>query len=162
MVVLGIAPGLGALAYSALGWSPRRPDDLDALDSDVIHAGRRLDVADALAIARRVSAHHMVLDVVLARHPPAVIAIGPQINRRELPEHVAAMRVLLKGIAWGPSLPLYDFGDRKDLLEALDAKQKGLAFVVEQRLNGALGSRDRRIVLATGAALAAINTARAS
>lgn len=160
MIVVGISPGLGALAYSALGWSPRSPDSLDALDSDIIHAGRQLKAGSALQIARRCRAHHLMLDVVFGRYPPAIVAIGPQLNRRELPEHVAAIRVLIQGISMALTIPLYDFGDRKDLLDALDAKQKGLAWAVDQKLNGSLGSRDRRIVLATGAALAAINTSR--
>lgn len=153
MIILGIAPGLGALAYSVLesvdGQAP------EPLDSDVLHAGRRLDGATALEIARRCRAHHLLLDVILRRHPPAIVATGPQLDKKEAPEQVAAVRLLIVGVASAMNVPHYDYSNRDTLLHALGANGRGLSGIVRRELGEGISSKDRRIVLASGAALAA-------
>lgn len=158
MIILGIAPGLGALAYSVLEANGHR--ELLPLDSDVLHAGRRLDAATAWEIAKRCRAHHLLLDVILRRHPPAILALGPRLDRREPDEHVAAVRLLIHALGTGLNVPLYDYAERSDLLEALGANGRGLSGLVRAQLGDGISSKDRRIVLASGAALAAVREFR--
>lgn len=154
MIALGIAPGLHALGYAVLhaNGAPRA----EILDADVLHAGRGLTVRDAMEVARRCRAHRLILDVVLSRHPPGIIVIAPPAEPAEPPEHVAVVRLGLMALGQAFRVEVYDLGDPAALYAALGVEaSKG----IPSRLRSAVAGpsavpRDRRILLATAAAVA--------
>lgn len=93
MIALGIAPGLKALAYSVIrADSPPCP-----VDHDVLLGGR---IKGSLAdLPKKAHVHALVLEVVLERDPPDVIAIGPACNVKEPLEHVQAAIAMLSQLA---------------------------------------------------------------
>ena len=128
----------------------------ELVDSDVLHAGRGITIRDAVDAARRIHAHRLILDVVLARNPPGVIVLGPQAEPAERPEHVAIVRLGLMALGQAFTIRVIDLNDHEALYAALDITgPKGLA----SRLRAAVAGpgavpRDRRILLATAAAVA--------
>lgn len=117
MFVLGIAPGAQALAYTVLAYERGRPRS-ELLDTDVLRAGR-VTAKDALDIARRCRAHQLILDVVLERHPPAILVLGPPANPREPIEHVGLVRVALRLLAATFNVPVADLACFPDLYASL-------------------------------------------
>lgn len=154
MIALGIAPGLHALGYSVLCFNGAARAEL--LDADVLHAGRGMAPKDALDIARRCRAHRLILDVVLSRNPPAIIVLGPQAEPKEPPEHVAIIRLGLMALGQAVRVEVADMGDPEALYSALGVVgSKGLAAKLRASVVGPSAvPRDRRILLATAAAVA--------
>jgi hypothetical protein len=156
VIVLGISPGLHALAYSVLEYNGQPTAEL--LDADVLHAGRGMTPRDAIEIARRCRAHRLVLDIVLSRNPPGAIALGPQAEPREPPEHIAIVRLALMTLGQAFRVTVYDFGDKRKLYEALGLRmteQRQFGGRIRTAIGGVPVSRDKRVVLATAAAVAA-------
>lgn len=154
MIVLGIAPGIASLAYSVVAYE----DDSrvgDSLDADVLKAGRSISVASALEAAKRCRAHHLILDVVCDRYVPAMVAIGPPADPGEHGDSIAAVRLLLIALAAALRVPLVQAGDRERLLRDLGAEPRTLVRTVRACVPNLSGYRDKRIVLATAAAVVA-------
>src|SRR5882724_10195824 len=122
MIVIGIAPGLKALTYAVLEFSPLVTDLSEVLDKDVL-LGPKLAGRDDEAgflnglvdLAKKAYVHHLILDVVLERalvpfgraaKPWGALAIGPPCNPKEPPEHVAAVRVMLSHLASRFQIPV--------------------------------------------------------
>ena len=128
----------------------------ELLDSDVLHAGRGITVRDALDVARRVHAHRLVLDVVLQRNPPAIVVIAPQADLAEPPEHIALVRLGLMAIGQAFNVQVIDLHDPAALYATLGiAGSKGLASTLRSAVRGPSAvPRDRRVLLATAAAVA--------
>lgn len=116
MIVLGITPGLRALAYSVIGWgAPGERAEL--IDADILRAGRKVDPnANLAALLMRAHPHRLILSVVFERNPPAVLGIGPAYSKKEPQLHVEAVRKLASLLAGAFSVPHESFPDRKDLL----------------------------------------------
>lgn len=157
MIALGIAPGLHSVAYSVVATvaAASCPSYLKPIDADVLHAGRGLTPRDAWEIARRCRAHRLVLDIVLDRHPPAVLAFGPPCDPTEDPANVALVRLALRTIGDLLRIPVYDFGTY-DLLQAAFTVDdpRAVSAYVRRAVNRAPLSRDKRVLLATAAAVA--------
>jgi hypothetical protein len=128
----------------------------ELLDSDVLHAGRGITVRDALDAARRIHAHRLILDVVLARNPPAVIVLGPQAEPSEPLEHVAVVRLGMMALGQAFKIEVIDLNDHEALYDALGIDgSKALAPCLRAAVAGpAAAPRDRRILFATAAAVA--------
>jgi hypothetical protein len=155
VIALGIAPGIASLAYSVIAYE----DDSEvgeALDSDVLKAGRGLNVATAWEAAKRCRAHHLILDVVCDRYVPAVVGVGPPADAREPPDNVAAVRLLLATVSGALRVPLVHAKDICELLAGLKADPRTLVKVVRREVPNLTGYRDRRIVLATASAIFAV------
>jgi hypothetical protein len=154
VIALGISPGLRALGYAVLhiNGAPRA----ELLDSDVLHAGRGINVQNAIDVARRVHAHRLVLDVVLDRNRPAVVVLAPQADPREPPEHIALVRLGLMALGQAFHVPILDLHDPVALYAALGiAGSKAMASTLRSAVRGPSAvSRDRRVLLATAAAVA--------
>lgn len=154
MIALGIAPGLRALGYAVLqaNGAPRA----ELLDSDVLHAGRGITVQNAIDVARRVHAHRLVLDVVLARNPPGIVVLAPQADLAEPPEHIALVRLGLMALGQAFQVRILDLHNPADLYEALGIESsKGIAPTLRASVRGPTAvPRDRRVLLATAAAVA--------
>ncbi len=154
MIALGISPGLRALGYAVLrvNGAPRA----ELVDSDVLHAGRGITVQNALDVARRVHAHRLVLDIVLARNPPAIVVLAPQADPKEPPEHIALVRLGLMALGQAFQVQILDLHDPETLYATLGiAGSKGLAGVLRNAVKGPSAvARDRRVLLATAAAVA--------
>jgi len=154
VIALGISPGLRALGYAVLhiNGAPRA----ELIDSDVLHAGRGISVQNAIDVARRVHAHRLVLDVVLDRNPPAVVVLAPQADPREAPEHIALVRLGLMALGQAFRVPILDLHDPEALYAALGVEgSKGVASTLRDAVRGPSAvSRDRRVLLATAAAVA--------
>lgn len=128
----------------------------ELLDSDVLHAGRGISVRDAVDAARRIHAHRLILDVVLARNPPAVMVLGPQAEPSEPPEHVAVVRLGLMALGQAFNVRVVDLHDHAALYAALGIDgAKALAPCLRESVSGpGAVVRDRRILFATAAAVA--------
>lgn len=159
MVVLGVAPGLGELAYAVLAYHSGALQ-ADPIDSDVLHAGRGpLPTAD-WQISNRSRVHHMLLGIVAERHTPALVVLGPPVRPKEPVEHVQSVRLIIRAIAFGLHIPIIDLPDKTDMILALGADQRSWRRAVTDGIRGPLPSQDRRIVLATATAIAGTRTHR--
>lgn len=160
MIALGIAPGLRALGYAVLHFNGAPRAEL--LDADVLHAGRGITVRDAMDAARRIHAHRLILDVVLQRNPPAVMVLGPQADAAEPPEHVAVVRLGLMALGQAFRIEVIDLHDLDALHEALGVDgPKGVAPLLRTLVKGpSAAPRDRRLLLATAAAVAGRSAGR--
>jgi hypothetical protein len=152
VIVLGIAPGVQALAYSVVAFNGVPLGH--PIDCDVLHGGRAPQSQSTFALAKRCRVHHLVLGVVLDRNPPGVIAVGPPVTPKEPPEYVAAIRLMIGALAAGFNVPVVDVPDRRQLMEAIAEGERSLWGAVKKNLSVPLGSRDQRILLATGTAVA--------
>lgn len=153
--MLGIAPGVQALAYSVLAYRPG-VTRAELLDADVLRAGRKLTVQDAIDVARRCRAHQLILDVVLKRHPPALIVLGPQANPREDIDHVAVVRYALQVIGQTVGVPVTDLPGSPELYAALGVDNpRGVSQQIRNAIEGPQAvPRDKRALLAVAAAVA--------
>lgn len=149
--LIGVAPGLNALAYSVLELAPgSRPR---SVDHDVLHA-RPLSPESFTNPYKRGRIHQMVLGVVAERYPPSLLVIGPVLDPREEPAHVQASRDVLAKMAEHFRMALVSLDTRDAITAVLQSEGKSLGRAVNQLLDEPLDSRDRRIVLATAAGLA--------
>ena len=153
MIVLGVAPGLGELAYSVLAYHAGATQ-ADPVDSDVLHAGRGPLPTSAFQVLRRTHVHHMILGVVCERWTPALVVLGPAVRPKEPPEHVDSVRQLIRIIAVSLSVPVVDLPDKDAMLSALGAEARSWRNHVADGLRSPMGSQDRRIVLATATGIA--------
>ena len=147
MRIIGVAPGLSALAYSVIVVDMNRAVVVDA---DVLHA-RPLSSEVSLQKRRRV--HQLVLGVVFERHMPLVLSIGPPVDPLESPASVQAVEELLSTIAQFAQIRVVRYADKQAVVTALAAdRTKQIGRAVSSFIR-TLPSRDRRVVLATAAAL---------
>lgn len=164
-VVLGIAPGLTAVGYCVLQVD-ENSGIVHCLDYDVLMGNRaaQLDRANAnLATAtiaqlvQRFHAHALILSVVFERHYPLVLAIGPAATTKEPDKHIRAARQALKDMAKLFGIRVITIS-KEQLKDAFPGEK--LRSVVQDRIATPIGSRDRRVLRAAGAALAAANEVR--
>jgi hypothetical protein len=164
-VVLGIAPGLGAVGYCVL--------DIDAhgvghcLDYDVLMGNRaaqldraNADLSLAVNVAQLISrfrVHRMIIEVLCERHYPFALAIGPAALSREPPLYVSAARSALADMARVFGLHVVDVS-KQSLRRAFPGEK--LPGLVQERLASPIGSNDRRVLRAAGAALVAAHEVR--
>ena len=156
MLVLGIAPGLDALAYSVVWW--KDDGDVIAVDTDILRC-RPLSLEGKRNPEKRSRVHMLVLSVVAERFPPTQICIGPVIDPREPELHVQAALLMIRAVAAAGGVPVIRIETEADLFRRLDARPPRLGPAVQRRLTAPIGTRDRRIVLATAAAVAVGKTA---
>ena len=120
------------------------------IDADVLHA-RALSSESSVNKRRRV--HQLVLGVVFERHMPRVLAIGPPVDPTEDPACVQAVEELLSAIAQLAQIRVLRYADKNAVVTALAAdRTKQIGRAVSSFVH-TLPSRDRRVVLATAAAL---------
>lgn len=150
MIVLGISPGLKALAYSVIrGGDPPYP-----VDHDVLLGGRvKSSTAD---LSKKAHVHELVLSVVLERDPPQVIAIGPACNSKEPPEYVQAAIAMLNREAMRIGVSVTHVSE-ENLHKTLCLPRESLPRAVNRLLGPEtpLDTDDPRLVRAVGTALAA-------
>lgn len=149
-IVLGIAPGLRALAYSVMSASGGA---LTPIDHDILLGGHlKKSLAD---LSKKAYAHALILDVVFERNPPAVLAIGPACNAGEPPEHLWAVRTMLEALAGNFGVRIGSI-DEPRMHAALNLGPKeNLGRAVNRALGGPSDSSDRRLVLADAIAVSA-------
>ena len=116
---------------------------------------RPLSLEGKLNPNKRSRVHQLVLSVVAERFPPAQISIGPQIDPREPELHVQATLVMMRAVAAAMGVPILRIETEAELFRRLEARPPRLGPAVQRRLTAPIGTRDRRIVLATAAAVAA-------
>ncbi len=154
MIVLGLTSGLTSIGYSIV--EVTEPTELRQLECNVL-PGTRMRGVHTL---KRCFSHHLVLTVLLERHPPMLIALGPPLSEKEPREYVLAFREMLHTCGALIRVPIIEFDDEEQIVGALrygDAtrRPRRLNGLVAYHLGGPLPSRDRRTVLATATALAA-------
>jgi Holliday junction resolvasome RuvABC endonuclease subunit len=155
LIVLGLTSGLTSIGYSIV--EVTAPTELRQLECNVL-AGTRMKNVHTL---KRCYSHHLVLQVLLERHPPMLIALGPALSAKEPAEYVGAMRTMIRTCAELIRIPLLEFENESEITATLkygDAarRPRRLNGLVAYHLGGPLPSRDRRAVLATATALAAV------
>lgn len=156
MLVLGVAPGLDALAYSVVWWQDG--GQVVTVDADVLRC-RPLSLESKLNPNKRARVHQLLISVVTERFPPTQIVIGPQLDPREPELHVQATLMMLRAVAAAASVPVARIESEGELFERLGARPPRLGPAVQRRLTSPLGTRDRRIVLATATAVASHGSA---
>lgn len=149
MIVLGVSPGLRALAYSVM----RAGDPPRSIDHDVLLGGR---VSETTDLAKKAHVHALVLEVVLERDPPQIIALGPPCNAKEPKEHVDAAVAMIRQLAARTSARALVFGEAH-LVAALCLPRESLPRAVNRLLGPTqpIDTDDRRLVRAVAASLAA-------
>lgn len=147
-MILGLTSGLTSVAYCVLHFEPGhyRP-----LDSSVL-PGTREDVS----AFRRTRAHRLTISTLIDRDPPAVIALGPPVTKREPDDFVEQLRALMKSFGELFRVPVICYDQTKLMTRRLRTPDSGalrLAGLVQYHMGRPFPNR--RIMLATGAALAA-------
>ncbi len=155
MIALGVAPGLSSLSYAVLEQHDGHRHPV-LLDADVLHGGKGLTAAQSWDILKRSRVHHLMLDVICDRYVPAVVATGPPLNLDEPPEHVVAVRLLVGALARGLGVTVVELGAYPELFRLLRTSARGLAGTVREEVPNFGAVRDKRLVLATGIALAGL------
>lgn len=160
MIVLGVAPGLAKLAYAVLSF--RGGSAAEPIDCDVLHSTGHSETAPMWKIGKSARVHHMIMGVVLDRHPPAALSIGPPLDPKEPTRHVEPVRSLLMSVAMGLRARVVTFETERDLRrsfsrhygEDMHVGERGLRRAVRCALASPLPTKDRRVMLATATALA--------
>jgi hypothetical protein len=164
MVVLGVLPGISSLAYSVVSFPEGGAGTV--VDCDLLHHQTTERSSWGLSKSSRV--HALVLGIVVERHPAAAIAIGPQADPHESAQNAAAVRVVLESLGFAFRAKLVHLLEDSDVYATLDSRYGGELDVGERNLRRAVRcalthqvpSRNRRIVLATAAAIAAEHLVR--
>ncbi len=168
MIVIGVAPGLKALTYSVLEIRQNAPPTV--LDKDVL-LGPKLPGRDdeagflkaLVGLSKKAYVHHLIMEVVLERalvpvghriqKPRGLLVIGPACNPKEPPEHVLAVRVMLRALAGQFTVPVEDVGEA-DMQQILEPSKRESWFSVANRtIDEPLDTDDRKIVLAVAISL---------
>lgn len=162
MVVLGVAPGLSSLAYSVVSF---RSEILvgDAIDCDVLHGNGQSEAAPVWQVTKAARVHQMIMGVVFDRDPPAALALGPPCDPNEPKRHVKIVEETLAGLAMALGAQVVRYKTEEQVLQALihafdgrlDIGERGLRKAVRCSLSEPLPSKNRRIVMATAAAVGA-------
>jgi len=133
-------------------WEPGASTAPNCLDWEIVR-GSRHRPATAVELARRCRSHHLVLDPLLDRHHDAVVVLGPSTGK-ERREYVSTVREFFRGIALAFGLQVMDL-DQEQVCKALDIPEKNIVSQI-RKATGDVICRDRRIVLAAGAAMAGV------
>jgi hypothetical protein len=149
-IVLGVTPGIKSLAYVVLDASGERPT---SLDHDVLTGGRLKKDSSLAELGKKAYVHGLILSVILERDPPLMVALGPACNPKDPPEHQTVARMVILGLAKRFGVTVVDVSDLDVQQDLSPEPGVSLARVVHKRLLGALGSNDRRIVLAAAVGL---------
>jgi len=160
--VVGISPGLSAVGYCVL--------DVDAagrahcLTYDVLtgnraaqleRAGIDISIANVVQLATRFRIHSRILNVVLERYYPCVVAIGPAAINKEPPKFVEAAVSALHETALLFGLKVVTVSEAE--LHDRYPKER-LPTLVQSRIETPI--RDRRVLRAAAAGLAAAESVR--
>lgn len=127
MIVLGIAPGVRQLAYCVLHYSdpgelPRVPD----FGADLLKGIRTHGTKTLFDLQKKARIHVKILDVILERFPPLIIAVGPAAISTEPELHVEAARLVLRLAVAGMReqgfrIELAEWRTKAEVTDALDA-----------------------------------------
>jgi hypothetical protein len=167
VIVLGVVPGLSACAYSVVAI---RYDRIlgEIIDCDVLHGNDKPITAPAHEVARSARVHQLVLSVVVGRDPPAALAIGPPYSAKEPDRNVNAVRATLEALVFALSerVRIVNFETELELREAFEpiysapVGERTLKKAVRSVLRTPIPANNRRIMVATAAALAAAHLIR--
>lgn len=149
VIAFGVAPGIRSLAYCALEWDGE--GQARVLDRDVMSRPRLLKgEPNAALLARRFNCHRLILTTVWDRHVPAVLSIGPPCDTSEPRRNamIAGTIIAEFGKLMGAEIVRVS---EVDLVQALQGDKKTLRAALGVRVGTV--PRDRRAVLATGAAV---------
>ncbi|HMG13070.1 MAG TPA: hypothetical protein VK571_07840 [Gemmatimonadaceae bacterium] len=169
MIVIGVAPGLKALTYSVLEIRPSvRPT---VIDKDVL-LGPKLPGRDdemgflkgLVELGKKAYVHHLIMEVVLERalvpvghciaRPRGLLVIGPACNPKEPPEHVMAVRVMLRALAGQFGTPSEDMNEAQMQALLEPTPRESWFRVANRTIDEPLDTDDRKIVLAVAVSLA--------
>jgi Holliday junction resolvasome RuvABC endonuclease subunit len=164
-VVLGVAPGLTSASFAVLAFSANNAPQV--LDYDVLIGTRPSQLAklgipalellsNITELAKRFKVHRLVIEVIVERHTPCLIALAPAARSKEPSAHVAGARMAVRSMAALFDLPVFDV--TKEKINRVFQGEK-LLTAVQRRLYVPIGSSDRRVMLAAGAALVAATIA---
>lgn len=152
MIVLGITPGLRALAYSVVGF--RGEDRGDLIDADVLRGSRAPPDANLTALTHKGRPHRLILSVILERHPPAALGLGPPYSRQEPQLHVTAARHVCSLLAGAFRVPTQDFPSKQELFATFPEKKPLRNLALDYVETEALGANNA-LLIATLTAVAA-------
>jgi len=157
VIVLSIAPGIRALAWAIVQFRGRSLSG-ELLASDVEHHGNKSDLVGGFEdLLSRARVHWLILSVLLDRHSPGILVLGEPFSRREPPEHVEAMRCLLRSLFLSVGIPVLEFDDREQVLSVLGTNQRTMVVAAEEMIGRSLAKQERATL---GALLAAAASAR--
>jgi hypothetical protein len=160
LVIVSVLPGIATCAVLVLDPGA---DDEEPL---VIYWEPLHHVADTRALfdvaMRSARVHSLVLEVVLERHRPTLLVVGPQADERESRLVVEATRYVLQTLAFEVGTRLMTLDSVSSILDALRSarpqqapERRALRRFVAEHVDGLPSRPNRRMVLAASAAIAA-------
>jgi hypothetical protein len=153
------AVGYAVLEFDAQGlgncldwdvWGGNRTAQLD-------RARANLTTATVVQLIKRFHVHALLVNVLFERHYPLILSIGPPALTKEPDKHVRAAAKALQDMARPCGIRVFTYS-KDELRDAFPGEK--LRSIVQERLVDPIGSRDRRVLRAAGAALAAANEVR--
>lgn len=157
VVVLGVAPGIKRLAYVVLlarGEHPRM------LDHDVVRGARTQAATPESELRRKAGIPLKILEVVIERAPPVVIAVGPPGFESEPTLHIQMCRVALRLLVaamneQGFRIQYREWPTREELAAELGSRSLRGA---TKKIDGIALIRGKPLELAAASALAGLST----
>lgn len=159
MIVVGIAPGLRHLAYCVLAFPNTGSDRRGTkVDSDILRVGRG-EVGSTEEIWRRKAGVHLgLIEIVIERAAPAIVAVGPALDPRESVLHVEFVRMVLRGLIHGTCgqwvSRYHEWRSPSDLALALDLPMSQVRQSLQLHLESPNGLRSRPVQRAATIAIA--------
>lgn len=151
MIAIGLTSGLDSISCSVVQVLP----DAEMLYWEVMPGPRKKrDVTPP----RRYHAHKLMLDIILYRWPPSVIALGPPSSDGERIEWVVLMRTGVVELGRSLGIPVMIFDSDSAVAAGLGARDihargSGLKALVKRALPD-FESNKKRVILATATAMA--------
>lgn len=163
---LGITPGLSSVGYCFLAFEPT--GRITAVDFDVLigtrpSQRRKLGIPDPTPLSsltelmERFRVHSYLLEILMERFTPIVVAVGPPARSREpaVFSQAASGAIQLLGSALGIPVHLVD-------KLSINRRFPGAHFArdIQERLEERIRSTDRRVLLAAASAFVAFELER--
>lgn len=166
VVAMGITPGLASVGFCALEFE--RAGKIRAIDFDILIGTRptqrkKLGIPEPTALSSltelvdRFRVHGHLLKVIVERHEPIVVAVGPPAKTREPVEFSIAATKAIQAMGQLIGIPVYEVN--KTLINQYFP---GAHFArdIQLRLTRKVKSTDRRILLAAASAYVAFQLER--
>lgn len=163
---MGITPGLSSVGFCSLAFSPDggiRPVEYDILIGTRPSQRKKLGIPEPSAfsslaeLVKRFRVHGYILEILMERHEPVCVAIGPPAKTREPAEFSVAATMAIQTMGQLIGIPVYQVDKRQ-----INSYFPGAHFArdIQERMATKVESTDRRILLAAASAYVAFQLER--
>jgi hypothetical protein len=165
-VAMGITPGLSSVGFCSLSFDPSgriQPVEYDILIGTRPSQRRKLGIPEPTAasslteLLTRFKVHGYLLKVLIERHEPVCVAVGPPAKAAEPAEFSRAATLAVQGMGQLLGIPVYVVDKA-----LINRYFPGAHFArdIQERLKERVSSTDRRILLAAASAYVAFQLER--